>query len=141
MTIAIGDCTIAGVIGTYYWTMDKKKLPTFMIIPAFYRTFRYHLGSLAFGSFIIALCQFIRYLLYKAEKKVCNFFFVFILCAATELVLFISPQLKGSQNAFLKHVLKALQCLFLCFERFLKFLNKNAYIEVSLPFHFDHWVW
>ena len=30
--------------------------------------FRYHLGSLAFGSFIIAVIQFIRYLMKYYEK-------------------------------------------------------------------------
>jgi len=80
-----------------------------MIIPAMYRTFRYHIGSLALGSFIIALVQFVRYLLYKVEKG-----------------------LKGKENWFLKSLFKVLQCLLLCFERFLKFLNKNAYIEIAI---------
>jgi len=47
-----------------------------MIIPAIWRTFRYHLGSLAFGAVIIALVQFARYLMFKLEKSV---FFIWIL--------------------------------------------------------------
>jgi len=109
LLIAMGDCTIAGVIGEWYWTMDKKQLPSFMIFRSMYRTFRYHLGSLALGSFIIALVQFVRYLLYKLEKN-----------------------LKGKENWFLKNLLKVMQCCLLCFERFLKFLNKNAYIEIAI---------
>jgi len=109
LIIAMADCTIAGVIGEWYWTMDKRQLPMFMIIPAMYRTFRYHLGSLAFGSFIIAVVQFIRYILYKLEKS-----------------------LKKKESCLVKTLFKVMQCCLLCFERFLKFLNKNAYIEIAI---------
>eukprot|EP00732_Lithocolla_globosa_P002670 Lithocolla_globosa_v1_NODE_1836_length_2305_cov_1.876444.p2 type:complete len:212 gc:universal NODE_1836_length_2305_cov_1.876444:1523-2158(+) len=76
---------------------------------AFYRTCRYHLGSLALGSMIIAIVQFIRYLLMKLEYA-----------------------LKGKSNPFLQYLLKCLQCLFLCVQRFLEFLNTNAYIEIAV---------
>ena len=41
-----------------------------MILPSYGRVFRYHLGSLALGSFLIAVVQFIRYLLLKLQKSV-----------------------------------------------------------------------
>ena len=42
---------------------------TSIIGPSFYNLFRYHLGTVAFGSFIIALIQFIRMILHYIEKK------------------------------------------------------------------------
>ena len=40
-------------------------------------------------------------------------------------------QLNKSPNKILKALLCALQCCFLCVERFLKMLTKNAYVEVG----------
>ncbi|KAL7749637.1 hypothetical protein RI367_004863 [Sorochytrium milnesiophthora] len=107
--VAIWQCTIAGSIATWYWTRDKRALPMFTVGKAFWRCFRYHLGSLAFGSLILALVQLAQYLLMEAQAK-----------------------LKGSNNALAKQVLACLQCVFGCLERFIKFLNKNAYIEIAI---------
>ena len=49
---------------SFHFPSDKSKLGM-PIIASLTRMLRYHLGSLAFGSFIIALVQFIRYLLSK----------------------------------------------------------------------------
>ena len=88
------------------------------MISAFWRLVRYHLGTAAFGSFIIALIQLIRiiltyvqHLVKKYEKKGCT----------------------GSKAivAVLKCVLWCLQGCMYCFERFMKFININAYIETG----------
>ncbi|RKP20297.1 DUF580-domain-containing protein [Rozella allomycis CSF55] len=106
---AIGQCSIAGAVATWYWTRDKKAIPSFAVFGALKRTLRYHLGSLALGSLILAIIQTIQFILYQLEKKV-----------------------KNSQNKFAKYVLRCLQCLFFCLERFIRFLNKNAYIEIAV---------
>lgn len=72
-------------------------------------SFRYHLGSLAFGSFIIALVQFIRYTLMYLER-----------------------QAAAAKNRIVVIALKIVQCCLWCFEKCLKFLNKNAYIQIAL---------
>mmetsp|Transcript_14475 Transcript_14475/g.25467 ORF Transcript_14475/g.25467 Transcript_14475/m.25467 type:complete len:992 (+) Transcript_14475:101-3076(+) len=71
--------------------------------------FRYHLGSVAFGAFIIAVIQMIRALLYYYQK-----------------------QAEAQKNRVMVLVLKVLQCLIWCFEKCVKFLNKNAYIQIAL---------
>lgn len=73
-----------------------------------YRAFRYHLGSLAFGSLILAIIQFIRVILAYMESQM--------------------KKAGGNQNAAIKFLLRCLSCYLACFERFIKFLNKNAYI-------------
>ena len=51
----------AGAIGTYYWTGgDSDKMPALPVLVAVKNTTIYHLGSIAIGSFIIAVFQFIR---------------------------------------------------------------------------------
>merc|ERR1712151_946695 len=70
---------------------------------------RYHTGSLAFGSFIVALVQFIRYFLKYMEM-----------------------QAKSQKNRVMVLVLKCLQCCLWCFEKSIKFLNKNAYIQIAI---------
>lgn len=45
--------------------------------------------------------------------------------------LFVSA---GSQNVFAKFLLCCLKCCFWCLEKFLKFINRNAYIMVCIFF-------
>ena len=105
------------------------------MVSAFWRLVRYHLGTAAFGSFIIALIQLVRIILayiehlvkkYEVRIKSKNY--------STELNL----QKKGFGTAgkvalvILKAVLACLQCILACFERFMKFINVNAYIETAI---------
>ena len=57
---AIGMMTIAGAIASDYWITKEAMKPSMPTAGAFYRTLRYHLGSAAFGSFIIAVIRVIR---------------------------------------------------------------------------------
>lgn len=106
---ALGDCTIAGAIASWYWTRDHKGMPWFPIASAFKRTIIYHLGSLAFGSLIIAIVQLIRIGLE-----------------------YIDRQTKNTQSQFMKFIIKCLKCCFWCLEKFIKFINTNAYIEIAV---------
>ena len=40
-----------------------------LVLQSWWRLVRYHLGTVAFGSFIIALIQFIRMIMHYIEKK------------------------------------------------------------------------
>ncbi|XP_060561475.1 choline transporter-like protein 2 [Ruditapes philippinarum] len=70
---------------------------------------RFHLGSLAFGSLLIAIVQMIRVFLEYIDYK-----------------------LKDSGNVVAKFILKCLKCCMWCLEKFLRFLNKNAYILIAI---------
>ncbi|XP_048587230.1 choline transporter-like protein 4 [Nematostella vectensis] len=111
--IALGQCVLAGAFASYYWAFDKKNdIPTFPVAASFYRTLRYHTGSLAFGSLIIAIVQLIRAALEYLDHKLRG-----------------QP---GQQSEIAKYLMKCLKCCFWCLEKFLKFLNKNAYIEIAV---------
>merc|ERR1711991_674086 len=108
--LAMGEMVVAGAIASWYFSEPpEKKPPSRPVLKSLKRTCRHHLGSLAFGSLIIAIVQMIRFMLKYAEK-----------------------QLKGKQNQCLVYVLKVLQCYFKCAERFLKFISRNAYIQVAV---------
>ncbi|GAM18465.1 hypothetical protein SAMD00019534_016400, partial [Acytostelium subglobosum LB1] len=107
--LAVNQCTIAGAIALWYWVMNKKDTPYFPVWKSFFRVLRYHLGSLALGSLILAVVQFIRWMLRLIEKK-----------------------FKGKEAYLARFVLKCLDCLLGCFERFIKFIDENAYIMISI---------
>lgn len=72
----------------------------------------YHLGSIAFGSFILALVTLIKWILRIITEKI--------------------YREAGDGNAALKCVCGCLNCLVSCFERFIKFLNNQAYIRIAM---------
>ena len=113
---AIGATTIAGSVGSWYWstTEDNKKsknMPRRPILKSLYRVFRYHIGSLMFGSFVIALVQFIR-----------------------AILMYIDRNTKGLQkkNSIVRVLMKVVQCCLCILETVLKFITKNAYIFIAL---------
>ena len=106
----IGQLTIAGSVATYYWQMDKKDLPYFPIVGAFWRTVRYHLGSICLGSFLLACVQLVRVVLWYVKQqikilskiKIINFLFV---CA---------------------------DCCLSCLTSIIKYVNKQSYIHIAI---------
>ncbi|XP_047199107.1 choline transporter-like protein 5-B isoform X2 [Hippoglossus stenolepis] len=109
-TIALGQCTLAGAFASYYWALKKPNdIPACPLYSSFSRAIRYHTGSLAFGSLIVAVVQMIRVVLEYLDHK-----------------------LKGSQNACARYLLCCLKCCFWCLEHFIKFINRNAYIMMAI---------
>ncbi|XP_034277341.1 choline transporter-like protein 4 [Pantherophis guttatus] len=108
--IALGQCVLAGAFASYYWAFNKPKdIPACALSSSFLRTLRYHMGSLAFGSLILTIVQLIRMVLEYLDHK-----------------------LKDSENRVAKFFLCCLKCCFWCLEKFLKFLNRNAYIMIAI---------
>lgn len=108
--VALGQMTLAGAFASFYWAFSKPEdIPAFPVTGSLWRSFRYHLGSLAFGSLLVAIIQMIRVILEYIDHK-----------------------LKGSENQVAKFILKCLKCFFWCLEKCMKFLNKNAYILIAV---------
>lgn len=70
---------------------------------------RYHIGTLAFGSLIITICRLIRV-----------------------MIEYIDHKLKKYDNGFVTAMMCCCKCFFWCLEKFLKFINKNAYIMCAI---------
>jgi len=67
---AVNEFILSSSVSIWYFSgggTDKKDLHR-PISRSIYRVFRYHLGSLAFGSFLLALVQFIRILVMYFQK-------------------------------------------------------------------------
>ncbi|XP_047633012.1 choline transporter-like protein 2 isoform X5 [Phacochoerus africanus] len=108
--LALGQVTLAGAFASYYWALKKPDdLPAFPLFSAFGRALRYHTGSLAFGSLLLAIVQIIRVMLEYLDQR-----------------------LKAAENKFAKFLMTCLKCCFWCLEKFIKFLNRNAYIMIAI---------
>ncbi|KAJ4932233.1 hypothetical protein JOQ06_010658 [Pogonophryne albipinna] len=107
---ALGQMTLAGAFASYYWAFNKPDdVPAFPVFSSLGRSLRYHTGTLAFGSLILSIVQIIRVLLEYLDHK-----------------------LKGAHNKCTKFLLCCLKCCFWCLEKFVKFINRNAYIMTAI---------
>ena len=102
--------TLSGAFASYYWCFNKDEVPFFAILGSFYRCVRFHLGSIAFGSLLVAVVRFIRVILEYIDGK-CK---------------------KYADNTFVRVVSCLFRCCFWCLENFLKFINKNAFIMIAI---------
>uniref|UniRef100_A0A671R7Y5 Choline transporter-like protein n=1 Tax=Sinocyclocheilus anshuiensis TaxID=1608454 RepID=A0A671R7Y5_9TELE len=99
---ALGQVTLAGAFASYYWAFKKPD-----DIPAFP----------VFNSLGRALSN---YGILHPLLSVCY----------VHLNLGLLPP--GAQNKCAKFLLSCLKCCFWCLEKFIKFLNRNAYIMVAI---------
>ena len=102
---------LAGAFASWYWVLDKKDVPKLPLLSSFYRVFRYHLGTLAFGALIIAIIRMIRVMIEYIEEKLKEY---------------------HQDNPVVKCMLCFCKCCFYCLEKFMKFLNRNAYIMTAV---------
>jgi len=86
----------------------------FPLLRAIHRTFRFHLGSVAFGSFLIACVQLIRLALEYLKKQ---------------------TQGWGEKNKCYRIMLKIISIILICFEKCIKFITRNAFIMVAMQGH------
>ena len=112
--VAIGQLVVAMAVSTWYFTRDKSSIGNTTVVSSMRRSFRYHAGTAAFGSLIIAIIKTIRaivaYIQKKAKKtKTCKVLVQVVLCV--------------------------IQCCLWCVEKCMKFINKNAYIQTAIFGH------
>ncbi|XP_022170029.1 CTL-like protein 2 [Myzus persicae] len=106
---AFSQMVLAITFTSWYWTFHKKDVPFFSLTSSFYKTIRYHLGTVAYGSLIIAICNFIRVILEWVETK-----------------------LKKYDNSFTRAIFTCMRCFFWLLNKFLRFVNRNAYIMCAM---------
>ena len=107
--VAIGQIVVAMAVAKWYFTRDKTTIGNATVWSSIRATFRYHTGTAAFGSLIIAIIKLVRAMIAYAQKKA-----------------------KASGNKIAQAVLCMLQCYMWCMEKCMKFLNKNAYIQTAI---------
>jgi hypothetical protein len=107
LLVAIGQCIIAGAVGVWFFTPDGQAKNA--VRTGIWHCFRYHLGSLAFGAFILAVVQLIKYICKYLEK-----------------------QSEAQKNKVMMYIFKCLACCLWCVEKCVKFMNRQAYIQLAL---------
>ncbi|CAI2724040.1 unnamed protein product [Schistosoma spindalis] len=107
---SLTQMTLAGTFAEYYFSShNQKSASKCPLITSLFRSTFYHTGSLAFGSFLIALLQWLRVTLE-----------------------YINAKLKKVNNPVTNFLLKCLSCCFWLLEKFLRFLNRNAFIMIAI---------
>lgn len=107
--VAVGQLVISLSVVAWYFTRDKKEIGNHTILWSFRTVSIYHLGTAAFGSLIIGTILTIRAVVAYAQKK-----------------------MNKPGNFLIKYFLCVLQCFTWCLEKFMRFINKSAYIQTSL---------
>ncbi|XP_047737177.1 choline transporter-like protein 2 isoform X1 [Hyalella azteca] len=108
---AMGEMVLAGAFSSWYWAFDKNKdLPLLPVTYSLGRTLRYHIGTLAFGSLIIAIVRMIRLIFEYIDKKV----------------------REKTDSWLVKCLMCCCRCCLYCLEKFLKFVNRNAYVYCAI---------
>lgn len=109
--IGVAQFVISAAAAIWYFTCTSDTTGSGSTIKGFYWVFRYHLGSIAFGSFLIALVQFIRIIFEYYRRQI---------------------EKANKNNPVIKAVLCLTSYLLDCLERFIKFISKNAYIQMAI---------
>lgn len=108
---AFGEMVLAGAFASWYWAYNKPKdVPTFAVTASLGRTLRYHIGTLAFGSLIIAIVRMVRVILEYIDHKV----------------------REKTDSKIIRCLLCCCRCCLYCLEKFLKFINRNAYVYCAI---------
>ena len=100
---------LAGAFARWYWTFDKGDVPCCILAVSFSNAVFYHLGTVAFGSFIIAVIRMIR-----------------------TIVSYVESKLKLYNNDLTRCLICLCKCCLWCLEKFMRFINRNAYIMCAI---------
>jgi len=109
---AVFQHVVAGAIATWYFSRDVTgpRPVGSSSFTSLFRAFTTSLGSLAFGSLLIAIVEFMNFLLQTAKRH-------------------------NSQNKLVYYVASCLQCVLGCIEGIVRYVNKFAYIYVAMHGH------
>ena len=113
VSAAVGLFTmaIAGAVCFWYFTTNKSHKRRVPVMTGLKTTLMKHMGSVAFGSMIIAIVQLLRAILAYIDRK--------------------SKDVQ-KKNVVIRYVFKCLACCLWCFEKCVKYVSTNAYILVAM---------
>ena len=113
MLMAITVFVIAAACAVWYFSKSPgmRDLDS-PIATGFWMAFRYHFGTLAFGSFILALVQFIQIIFELLNRQV--------------------DAVGEGANCCYAAVVNCVRCCLECIKRIIEFINKNAFIQTAI---------
>ena len=107
---AVFQVSVAGAMASWYFSRDINGWQQNVGSPAivsFVRAFTLSFGSLAFGSLILAVVQFINFMLKRAKQM-------------------------NSKNRLAVCVISCVQCIFGCIQRLVQWIDRFAYIYIAM---------
>eukprot|EP00922_Rhytidocystis_sp_ex-Travisia-forbesii_P024366 GHVS01035761.1.p1 GENE.GHVS01035761.1~~GHVS01035761.1.p1 ORF type:complete len:555 (+),score=29.40 GHVS01035761.1:542-2206(+) len=135
--VAATQLTLAGTVVWWYFAPENDvgmKIAMCAPVQAAWMTTRYHLGSVAFGSFILALVRLVKWVLRWLQHQAAA-----TTAAPSKACVYCLPcgighmcaSFSGCNTCFV-WVIWAMSYLVECFERCIEYINKVAYIQMAL---------
>ena len=109
---AFSQFIYASSASIWYFNNDKGT-EGHLILKSFKRAFRYHFGSIAFGSLIMAIVRFLMFFFEKFKKRA-------------------EKSIGKKVGKCFKCVICCLECCLKCIAKVLEYINKHAYIMISI---------
>ncbi len=106
---ALLEFTLASSVAIWYFSLNSDARVQRPVSRSLYRAFRYHLGSIAFGAVVLATVKFVKW-----------------------VMRYLISKLAVGKSPAMKVFLGIVNCYVACFERGIKFVNRNAYIQIAL---------
>lgn len=111
----VSQTTLAGAFASYYWAYRKPQdVPFFAVLASLYRAVRFHLGDIAFGSFLIATIRYIRIVIEFIDNRIRK------------------KRSPSINNTATRSAACFCRIFFWLLDRFLKYIDRNAYIIMSM---------
>lgn len=101
-----------GSFGIWYWSKSASPLTLFISLA---NTIVFHMGSIAFGSLLIAICKFLRALISVLERRLKS-----------------TGAHQEQLSCLITFVSCCCRCCLYCLEKVLKYISRNAYIMVAI---------
>lgn len=105
---ALGQISQAHASLIWYFLPDRDSMPCTQVFLSLGEMARYHWGTAACGSLILAILNFIR-----------------------GILTYIKYKLGENGGALASFILKCMFCCLWCLEKFIQFINKHAYIQCA----------
>ena len=109
---AVTTFVIASACCMWYYSHGPAQDLHFPVLRSYFRVFRYHLGSLAFGALLLAIVQFIQFMFEILKKQL--------------------ESSGAANNRLVEYTTSCTRCCLACLERIVQFINKMAYIMIAL---------
>jgi hypothetical protein len=106
---ALLEFTLASSVAIWYFSLNSDARAQRPVSRSLYRAFRYHSGSIAFGAVVLATVKFVKW-----------------------VMRYLISKLAVGKSPVMKVFLGIVNCYVACFERGIKFVNRNAYIQIAL---------
>nr|XP_009408147.1 PREDICTED: choline transporter-like protein 2 isoform X2 [Musa acuminata subsp. malaccensis] len=112
--IACSSTVIAGSVASYYWARGEiSEIPFLPVFSSMKRLLRYSLGSVALGSLVVSIVEWVRFILEALRRRLRHSDPAPVTCIG-------------------KFMSSSSQCCLGCIDWIIKSVNRNAYIMIAI---------